>query len=151
MVEKYGKSYELELGSKQLKFIESMLNKESETIDGIKIAFYHGGPGDYAEQRIYPDTVLVKEEYSDFDFVFTGHTHYQLQTKIGECVVVNPGSLGQPRDGKGFSYCVFDTAFKRVEFRTVKADIDYELNNVNELEGCSCNYCYLERKYKVNI
>jgi putative phosphoesterase len=33
------------------------------------------------------------------DFIFVGHTHVPAVRSIGSCVVVNPGSLGQPKGG----------------------------------------------------
>lgn len=34
------------------------------------------------------------------DVVFVGHTHTPFMRRIGECLIVNPGSLGQPKTGK---------------------------------------------------
>lgn len=33
------------------------------------------------------------------DFVLLGHTHFPMIRRVGDQIVVNPGSVGQPRDG----------------------------------------------------
>ncbi len=33
------------------------------------------------------------------DFLFYGHTHLPMKTRFGSTLVVNPGSVGQPKDG----------------------------------------------------
>ena len=33
------------------------------------------------------------------DFLFFGHTHWPMNRRFGKAVVVNPGSVGQPKDG----------------------------------------------------
>ena len=35
------------------------------------------------------------------------------------CTIVNPGSAGQQRDGKGCSYVLFDTALRSFSFRSI--------------------------------
>lgn len=44
-----------------------------------------------------------------------------LKGKMGS--IVNPGSLGQQRDGKGCSYVIFDTRSCQLEFFSVEYDI----------------------------
>jgi len=34
------------------------------------------------------------------DVLLVGHTHIPFVRRIGECLIVNPGSLGQPKNGK---------------------------------------------------
>jgi diadenosine tetraphosphatase ApaH/serine/threonine PP2A family protein phosphatase len=38
-------------------------------------------------------------EQSDADIVCVGHSHLQFNLRAGSTVVVNPGSVGNPRDG----------------------------------------------------
>ena len=40
---------------------------------------------------------FFKEE--NIDIMINGHTHFPLHMKIGETVILNPGSVGQSRDG----------------------------------------------------
>lgn len=43
------------------------------------------------------------------DVLLVGHTHVPFITRIGQCLVVNPGSLGQPNNASGLAcYAVWD-------------------------------------------
>lgn len=82
----------------------------------------HGSPADPLDGRIYPDTPLTGLDAGDARFLLLGHTHYRILRRMGDCTVLNPGSLGQPRDGGRPSYAVLDTDSGHVEFR----DVDYD-------------------------
>ena len=52
-------------------------------------------------------------------FVLYGHTHMQVAERVGEVLVVNPGSAGDARDhanGRRLSFAVLDTETEAVEF-----------------------------------
>lgn len=106
----------------------------------------HGAPGD-------PDAYILTEKeaarvlatvcmmYSGVRVCFYGHTHIPALFATGEAVVeknaagelvlgpeglylINPGSVGQPRDGTvGASYIVYDSRERTVEWRQVEYDI----------------------------
>ena len=72
---------------------------------------------------MYPDTAIVNEKkYNDYDIVILGHTHCRMKRNVGDTLVINPGSVGQPRDGLGFSYAEIDTESMDVKFRTFNVD-----------------------------
>lgn len=154
LVNKYGCSYRQRLDKQYKQYLLKLPDYRSLEIDGKRIGLFHGGPGDYLEQRIYPDTEIttdtVIDVYESFDYVFLGHTHYRMDKMKGNCRVVNPGSLGQPRDNNGFSYCILDTENDTIEFRTVEADLDTLLTEANILDGETDMYKYLIRKYRGN-
>jgi putative phosphoesterase len=54
------------------------------------------------------------------DFLFVGHTHWQLVRRIDKSVVVNPGSVGQPKDGNpAAAYAVWEDGqitLRRVDY-----------------------------------
>jgi putative phosphoesterase len=67
------------------------------TVAGGRVRLVHGHPDD-------PDRYTYPEEFSaamlgDEDVLVTGHTHVQGHRVFDEGVVMNPGSVGQPRDG----------------------------------------------------
>lgn len=155
LVNRYGSSYRQRYSNAQKKYISGLpiyLILES---DGKRIGFFHGGPGDYLEQRIYPDTEMtadaVIDTYEELDYIFLGHTHYRMDRMKGQCRVINPGSLGQPRDGKGFSYGIFDTVTGEFEFKTVESEIDMLIKETSILDGDTAAYKYLTEKYKVGV
>lgn len=72
----------------------------SMTFDGLNIAFFHGSPWSPLEEYVYPDcTSLSRFSQVPYDYVFLGHTHYQMIKSLGSTTIVNPGSCGLPRDG----------------------------------------------------
>lgn len=148
LVEKYGCSYNSVLSGTELAFLQRLPEYLELRLEDKSIGVFHGGLADHTEQRIYPDTVLGKEMYgTEYDYLILGHTHYQLFKKAGKTLIINPGSLGQPRDGKGFSYCILDTFDGRVSFKTVGPDIKGLLKTVKEKDFGTQNYEYLLRKY----
>lgn len=94
-------------------------------IDGCKILLCHGAPWDN-NQYIYPDAEAVLLEHcaaQNFDLVVMGHTHYPMQQKIGKTLLVNPGSVGQPRNHQpGAHWALFDTVSRNLEFRQEQYD-----------------------------
>ncbi len=94
-------------------------------IDGCKILLCHGAPWDN-DQYVYPDAqpdLLEHCAMPEFDLVVLGHTHYPMQQKIGRTLVVNPGSVGQPRNRQpGAHWAIFDTVSQNLEFRQEQYD-----------------------------
>lgn len=112
-VKKYGLSYEIALNTvskENIDFLRKLdTNKILTSIDK-NIYICHGSPLDNLEGRIYPDTDLSIFEASvkGFNYVVTGHTHHKMVRSYGSTTFLNPGSLGQQRDGKGCSYMILD-------------------------------------------
>ena len=114
-------------------------------IEQKSILICHGSNADYLEGRVYPDTEIIETKY---DLIISGHTHYQMDRREGKTLYLNPGSLGQPRDKKGFSYCVVEIddsieyTFKKVEIN-IKALQKQCLENEGEITFA---YKVLERE-----
>jgi len=88
-------------------------------IDGCKILLCHGSPWN-PDQYIYPNSepALMERcvEKKD-DVVVLGHTHYPMLQEIGKTLVVNPGSVGQPRNrNPGAQWALFNTVNRKMEF-----------------------------------
>jgi putative phosphoesterase len=77
--------------------------------DGKKFFVCHGSPRDPLYEYVYPDMV-DSLELPDTDFLILGHTHIQFHRRLGNLDILNPGSVGQPRDGDPrLAYAVYDT------------------------------------------
>lgn len=139
LVEKYGDSYKnivSKIKKENVAFLKTLSSAYVKTIDNCKMGFFHGGPGNPVNQRIYPDTVLEElKELQEYDFVFVGHTHHKMMRNVGRCTVVNPGSLGQQRDGRGCSYIIFDTESRQVEYYTVEYNRELLVEEINRNES----------------
>ncbi len=86
-------------------FISSLTT--SITLDDM--AVYHGSPFD-SNEYIYADMVDEKLASKSGKWVTVlGHTHVPYVREVGGKMVVNPGSVGQPRDGDArASYAILD-------------------------------------------
>jgi len=119
------------------------------------VQYVHGSPRDPTREYLFPTDVLNPEKiYGIFEHVeriaFNGHTHapgvmtesglFKLPqdgddeyTLDGEKVVVNVGSVGQPRDGNNrSSYALFDG--QTVRFRRVEYDIDATIALMGDID-----------------
>lgn len=120
VLKKYGSGLEAaikELDGETLRWLMRLPNSlEYETKDG-NILLCHGSPWD-GDEYVYPD--LNDESlnrYIDLNvgWVIQGHTHYPMHKKIGDISVINPGSVGQPRNGEtGAQWALLDTESGKV-------------------------------------
>jgi len=95
---------------------------------GTVVALFHGAPWDPLEGRVYPDFA----EWDRFrvpepSLLLLGHTHHPMVVEGDGFRVVNPGSVGQPRDRSGAAeYAVHDTT----SGITTLSRIPYDANEV---------------------
>ncbi len=66
------------------------------------------------------------------EFVFVGHTHDQFTREVDNIILVNPGSVGLPKDGDPRAeFAIFDNG--RVELRRVEYDTDRAASRIAAL------------------
>jgi len=90
----------------------------------IDLACYHGSPFDKTDGYIYPDSDLKEIDGEKQNNIFLGHTHYPMHRMIGNKIIVNPGSLGQPRQRGWPTYAVITFPKRNVEFKEVPYDVN---------------------------
>lgn len=98
---KYGNGYDFSKKFKDI-YLNYLLKKSKQkelVVNGKKILFVHGSPQNNTSGRLYPDSNFAFMKSLPYDIVFCGHTHHRFLTTIENKVVVNVGSIGQPRDG----------------------------------------------------
>ena len=125
---KYGTGLRVALNTlsiEQLDWLERLPHPRKVQIDGCSILLCHGSPWDL-DQYIYPDAeeaLLEKCSADKHNWVVLGHTHYPMQHVRGNTTIVNPGSVGQPRNRKpGAHWALLDTAAQIVSFRVESYD-----------------------------
>lgn len=92
-------------------------------VEGKRIGIFHGTPNMPLEGRLYPkDEITDEEAYNKYDYVILGHTHFRMDRTIGDTRIINPGSLGQQRDGRGCGYAVLDTKKDILEYHDITYD-----------------------------
>ncbi len=146
LADKYGSSYFLPLSLEQEEYIRQLPSCLDIEIGGQLFGLFHGGPLNYLEQRIYPNTQM-DYRIEKYDVLLLGHTHYRLAKKIGKTWIINPGSLGQPRDGKGFSYLILESEDRTYEFRSVEIDTLELIAQMREKDSGRKVFSYIKRKY----
>jgi putative phosphoesterase len=87
-------------------------------IDGISLLLMHGSPWDPLNGRVYPDfSDWSRFESCNDDIILLGHTHYPMLKYTGGKMIINPGSVGQSRDGKkGACFAELDISSQDVQF-----------------------------------
>ena len=138
LIRKYGRTYfdiEKRISDGNINFIRTLSSESFLKIDGLNIYFAHGSKKDSLNGRIYPDTDVSRcDEYRGIDFAFLGHTHHEIEKKTFDCTIINPGSIGQPRDGKGCKYVLFDTVKREYHINKVFYDLSPLIDEIKANE-----------------
>jgi len=135
------------------------LNDRPETLVEGEFTLAHGSPCyPIWEYLLYPSTALAAFDCFENRFCFVGHTHsplvFRLTSRDGreQCeslsfpasgllelgadrLIMNPGSVGQPRDGDPrASYLLLDTSAMTVEHRRVRYDVQRTQAKMNRFD-----------------
>lgn len=128
-----GLEYALEeLSEDQLAWLDELPRKATVADDRFLIVHDHPEVQDrYVMPHMFSSLWSYVDEY---DGLALGHTHVQHMEVDGDRVLVNPGSVGQPRDeDPRAAYAVLDLETVSVDLRRVKYDIDRVINKVEKV------------------
>lgn len=135
----YGNSYKgicKKISQENIDFLKSVPSIRYFNIQGQKIAITHGSLSDNLNGRIYPNTAIDSEDlYKQYDYVILGHTHHKMVRTVGETYIINPGSIGQQRDGKGCSYLVLDLDNGYFNFKTIEYDVQRLVMDIDKKDN----------------
>lgn len=138
LVSKYGKSYslnKLKINKDSVSYIRQLKPNFIMKLGKFKLGVFHGSPEDFLHGRVYFDTPLTKESlYNEFDYVILGHTHHKMVRKFGKTIILNPGSIGQQRDGLGCSYLILDSKLETYSFHELNYDKESLKRDILEIE-----------------
>ena len=96
-----------------------------------RVKIVHGHP-DNPDHYTYPEE-FDADMLGDEDVLVMGHTHVQHHETYDDGIVMNPGSVGQPRDGNpDAAYAVLDLDELTVDERRVEYDIEAVQEAVRE-------------------
>ena len=80
---------------------------------------FHGSPWD-PNFYVYPnsdDSIIMRCFQEEADLIILGHTHIQMELIHKKKKLLNPGSVGQPRDGRvGAQWAMVDLKTLKVNF-----------------------------------
>lgn len=103
------------------------------TIDDTRFFMVHATPRDPLDEYAPPDVEFWTRRLKgvEADVICCGHTHFPYVLEVGDQLVINPGSLGLPRDGdpRG-SYAVMEN--RRVELKRLPYPIDDTIRTIQE-------------------
>jgi len=97
-----------------LEFLAGTPTRLEATVGGRRLLMVHGSPWEPYNDYLYESSPGWKRcEKDDLaDIVVVGHTHVPMAARKGRALIVNPGSVSEPRgpdpDRRG-SYAVIDT------------------------------------------
>ncbi len=113
------------LSPENLNYISSLKNRESISIDRKRIVLIHGSPRD-VDEYVYPENVTPHFlSVVNGDLLVLGHTHIQFKKVFSTGIILNPGSVGQPRDeDPAAAFAVLDTVSGEVRLRRAGYDIE---------------------------
>jgi predicted phosphodiesterase len=118
------------LDDRDRRFLADLPVTKAVTLGGKRFLLVHATPRDPLDEYAKPDPEFWARrlEGVEADVICVGHTHYQYELTVGDKRVINPGSVGLPRDGDPrAAYAVLDGGtleLKRVEYpveRTIQA------------------------------
>lgn len=122
--EKYRTDWTIEcLRPDNLAWLRSLPQTIRISTAGIKIILRHANPKD-EETYLYPDSDLRPFSQEPGVLLIVGHTHHPMLRAAGEGMVLNPGSVGQPRDrNPAAAYARLSLPSGGVEFLRAKYDV----------------------------
>ncbi len=119
------------LNPSRVKYLARLPLTKRIVVDEKSLYLVHGTPRDPLDEYLLedPETWRARVESISADFVCVGHTHIPFHIDLGHMQVINPGSVGQPRDGDPrCAYAVIENG--QVSLRRVEYDIDATLRQM---------------------
>jgi putative phosphoesterase len=117
------------------KYLSQLPVTQNLMLDGLRFHLVHATPRDPMDEYLTADADAWKKrlEAIDADFVCVGHTHIPFHLDLGDCELLNPGSVGQPRDGDPrAAYAIIENG--KVQLRRVEYDIEAAVRQLEQSE-----------------
>jgi putative phosphoesterase len=125
------------LSSAQISFLGSLPLTATFTAEGCTLSSVHATPRDCLYRyTLTPDApeedVRAEIEGVTADCLLVGHTHLPMIRRVGATFIVNPGSVGQPRDGDPrASYAIIEDGVPRLA--RVAYDVERTVRDLQDL------------------
>ena len=110
---------------------------------GLRVRLLHASPSDELYQYISKEEAS-RLEIGNVDLLVLGHTHIPYEIKDGGRWIVNPGSVGMPKDGDPrAAYAVLDTYRREVRFGRIEYDVELMLSKLKQVIDDNSEVCEL--------
>lgn len=93
------------LGAEDLSRLRDLPCRMEFEIAGRRVSLTHGGPKDPCEEYVYPDSPHDHCFATEAELIIQGHTHWPMAFRQDGRLLLNPGSVGQPRDRRPGASC----------------------------------------------
>jgi putative phosphoesterase len=121
------------ISADERRFLAALPVSKRLTIDGVKFLLVHATPRDPLDEYAIADAEFWSRRLAGVDaqVVCVGHTHHPYILEVGDKLVINPGSVGQPRDGDPrASYAIIEN--QRVELKRIEYPVEETVTTVLE-------------------
>jgi putative phosphoesterase len=121
------------LGHDERRYLLQLPLTRRATIDGKRFLLVHGTPRDPLDEYLLKDRTLWAKRLQNVeaDIVCVGHSHMQFNLPVDGMVVINPGSVGQPRDGDPrAAYALIEG--NKVELKRVEYPVEETVARIEE-------------------
>jgi putative phosphoesterase len=116
------------------RFLADLPVSRAVTLDDTRYFLVHATPRDPLEEYAPKEDLdywALRLEKVEADVVCVGHTHHPFVLEVAEKLVINPGSVGQPRDGDPrASYAVIED--HRVDLLRAEYPVEETLRTIQE-------------------
>jgi len=119
------------LDSQRLKFLARLPVSAYFRVEQMNLFLIHATPRDAMDEYLAADEEAWMQRLQgiEADFVCVGHSHLPFHLDLGHIQVINPGSVGQPRDGDWrVSYAIIEDG--RVILKRIEYDLDECLRQI---------------------
>ena len=119
------------LDKKHKRYLQQLSFMQWLQVEEVEILMVHGSFKEPLTEYVYPYlpesyfSQLIKDAESDI--ILLGHTHIPFTVDVEEGIVMNPGSVGQPRDGaSSASYAILTIDGDHIDLSHKRAPYDVE-------------------------
>jgi len=120
------------ISPRNVDYLQSLKSREHFTIDNIHFVAIHGSPRD-VDEYIFPVNVSAHFlAVAKADVLVLGHTHVQFKKEYSLGIVLNPGSVGQPRDeNPDAAFAVYDTMTNVARLKRINYDFEKVIEDMH--------------------
>jgi putative phosphoesterase len=121
------------LSSDDRRFLGALPVTRRLVLEHTRFLLVHATPRDPLDEYVMNDLEAWERRLQDVDaqVICVGHTHYPYTLEVGDKLVINPGSVGQPRDNDPrASYAIIENG--RVELKRVEYAVEDTVRTVLE-------------------
>jgi putative phosphoesterase len=124
---------EEKLSNSDRRYLASLPVSRTVTLEDTRFLMVHATPRDPLDEYALADADFWARRLQGVEaqVICVGHTHHPYVLEVGDKLVINPGSVGQPRDGDPrASYAIIDD--HRVELKRVEYPVEDTVRTVLE-------------------